>query len=158
MQSWRTGPSRPQFCSRHLSRDPQNNDCSADPLTPWRSPGFSFGGPLSPRPRRNASVSIRHPRRKSGQERAHRPRPHSLGGQIPWGGQPQVVTRMMAWMPSPRSLTPWPAAAGFASKEHTSRSVGQTKMKRRQAERPSNGFDNTPANRRDDNLGAAKVT
>ena len=75
MQSWRMGPSHPQFCSRHLSRDPQNNDCSADPLTPWRSPGFSFGGPLSPRPRRNASVSIRHPRRKSGQERAPRPRP-----------------------------------------------------------------------------------
>ena len=80
------------------------------------------------------------------------PAPCSLvggSGQIPWGGQPQVVTRM----PSPRSLTPpWPDLR--QKNTHLGRSVGQTKMKRRQAERPSNGFDNTPANRREMTISA----
>ena len=124
----------PQYCSRHLSRDPQNNDCSVDLLRAWRSPGFSFGGPLSPAARRNASVSIRHPRRKSGQERAHRPRPllarrrqrpNPLGRTTASGD----ADAFSAFIDAPM--------AGFASKEHTSRSVGQTKMKRRQAERPT---------------------
>ena len=45
-------------------------------------------------------------------------------------------------------------AGGRICVKRTHISVGQTKMKRRQAERPSNGFDNTPANRREMTISA----
>ena len=133
----------PQYCSRHLSRNPQNNDCSLRvDLRVFRSVAHCRRPRVGMRPCPSVTHDAKVVKSALTAPARRRQRPNPLGRTTASGD----ADAFSAFIDAPM--------AGFASKEHTSRSVGQTKMKRRQAERPSNGFDNTPANRREMTISA----
>ena len=126
------GQGRSQFCNRHLCRDPRTMIARCG-RTPWRSPGFSFGGPLSPAA---ASECVRvHPSPTTQKWSRARSPPLARRRPNPLGGQPQVVTRMACVDAFSAFIDAM--AGGRICVKRTHISVGQTKMKRRQAERPT---------------------